>query len=117
MPRHRPNGNDDPRPAKGKGNGLTNRYKAGKGTGPGGMADWDRCEGEALRTLVATVANQGGAVLFGYSRDRGAYRVIIMDDDDKITEWIPCNTDVNEAIWNLAGDLVPPDNVTGSGGT
>lgn len=100
-------GNHGPEYKDKKGGGLTNRYKQAKGTSSGTMADWDNAEGEAIRYLVSVVANQGGAVLLGYSRDRGAYRIIIMDDDDKITEWIPATTDLNEALYNLAGELAP----------
>lgn len=103
MPRKHPN--DDPRPAKSQSSGMVHRYKQMKGAGADGKADWSLAEGEAIRHLVATVADQGGAVLLGYSRDQGAYRVIVMDGDEKFTEWIPCTTDVNEALYNLAGTL------------
>lgn len=102
-------GNHGPEYDKPKGAGMTQRYKNQRGAQNGTLADWDRAEGEAIRVLVSTVCSQGGAVLLGYSRDRGAYRVIIMDDDDKITEWIPCTTDLNEALYNLAAELSTTD--------
>lgn len=67
-----------------------------------GYADWGRCGGEGLRAFVQAVGFQGGAVLLGYSRDKGAYRVIIMDDDDKLTKWIPCTADIDAEVWKLA---------------
>lgn len=115
MASKRPHGNEDPRKGKAGAGGLTTRYKSTRQPQGGSIADWDKASGEAIRWLVAVVCNQGGAVLLGYSRDRGAYRVIIMDDDDKITEWIPCTTDLDEALYNLAADLAPDSNGGASG--
>lgn len=64
-------------------------------------ADWKQCDSAAIGDLVAYVADLGGAVLLGYSRDGGAYRVVIFDEDDQLKKWVPCTTDITEAMWNL----------------
>ena len=88
---------------------MTERYKRAKGSIAGEVADWGTASPAALSHLIQAATAEGGAVLLGYSRDRGAYRIILMDDGDKITEWIPCTTDLDEALYNLAGNVMPPD--------
>lgn len=76
----------------------------GKGTT---TAQWGLCSPVLLQSLITTVTDQGGAILLGYSRDQGSYRIIIMDGDDKATKWIPCTTDIDEAIEDLISQLWP----------
>lgn len=104
MPK-RAGGNDDPRGSKkGKG-GLTQKYNQHYAAAHEGDADWGTCDGEVLGVLIAGVCETGAAILFGYSRDRGAYRIIVMDDDGKITKWIPCTAEITEALWAFLSDL------------
>lgn len=85
---------------KGK-KGFTKRVTYAASNKITGDADWTLCEGEALRTLIARCTEEGAAIMFGYSRDRGAYHIVVFDDDGKLSEWIPQNTDVSEGVWNL----------------
>lgn len=99
--------NEYPGPERKERKGVTERYKQARNVHPDSLADWSMASGEAIRELITSATAEGGAILLGYSRDRGAYRIIIMDDDDKVTEWIPCSTDLDEALYNLAGLLAP----------
>lgn len=103
-------GNDDPRGNKGKGAGIKSRWNTAKGSGGGGDCNWGYCDGNTMTRFLHAVAVQGAAVTLGYSRDGGAYMVIILDGEDRIKEWIPSTTDITEALENItdtirAGDL------------
>lgn len=93
--------NDDPRPQKGKSSGLAQKWKRATPETAGMLADWDTCDGEALRALVMSVTRVGAAIMFGYSLDRGAYLVTILDGPDRHKEWIPCTADITSAVWDL----------------
>lgn len=97
--------NDDQRPGKSKSGGITARLQYGKAADPAVRADWGTVSPVALQALIAAVTETGAAVLLGYSRDRGAYRVLLMDDDGKMPVWIPCTTDVDQAIEDLANEV------------
>lgn len=105
MASRRKHGNDDPRGNAPRGNGLTARLQYGRAKGGAEEADWGMVSPVEVLALITTVTDQGAAVLFGYSRDRGAYRILIMDDDGKAPVWIPCTTDVDLAIQNLTEEL------------
>jgi len=99
------NGNDDPRKNPPKGKGLTARLQYGN-TGKGEVqAEWGMVSPTALQSLIDVVTGTGAAILLGYSRDRGAYRILIMDDDGKFPVWVPCTTDVDQAIEDLTAEL------------
>lgn len=85
--------------------GLKGKWGQAHGAGSGRSADWGYCDGATLARLVSTVAGQGAAILLGYSADGGAYKVMVLDGPDKFTEWIPCTTDVTEAISILEESL------------
>lgn len=62
----------------------TNRFHRG-GHGP---ADWDIADAELIKAAIAAAATTGGALRFGYSRDKGAYAVGIYDGGEPYTEFI-----------------------------
>lgn len=61
-------------------------------------ADWSSVDGGILQELITRVTAHGGAVRFGYTSDGGAYAVGFYDGDDKYTEYIRPNEDVNDVI-------------------
>ena len=61
----------------------------------GDTADWAAADAELLRRVIETIAVDGGAIRFGYSRDGGAYSIGIYGDGDPFTEYLPCTGDVN----------------------
>lgn len=62
----------------------------------GAVADWAQCDGMLLAKFIATVAVDGGAVRFGYTRDGGAYAVGVYGDGEPYTLYISPNEDIND---------------------
>lgn len=55
---------------------------------------------DTIRGIVQAVANSGGAVMFGQTRDGGAYSVMVLLDDEKIKEYPRDQTDFdNLMVW------------------
>ena len=55
---------------------------------------------DTVRSIVQAVATSGGAVMFGQTRDGGAYSVMILMDDEKIKEYPRDQTDFdNLLVW------------------
>ena len=55
---------------------------------------------DTIRSIVQTVANGGGAVMFGQTRDGGAYSVMVLLGDEKIKEYPRDQTDFdNLLVW------------------
>lgn len=102
---HRSRPNDDPRPEKGKRKSFAQSYGAVDPTRAVGTADWGAVSPQAIQGLVSQATAEGGAVLLGYSRDRGAYHIVLMDDGGKVSRWVPCSTDVDAALEDIAQEL------------
>lgn len=102
---HRSRPNDDPRPEKSTRKTFSQSYGRMDPTRAAGNADWGTVSPQAMQGLVSAATATGGAILLGYSRDRGAYHVVIMDDGGKVSRWIPCTTDVDMALEELANEL------------
>jgi hypothetical protein len=64
--------------------GDPNRFHRG-GHAP---ADWATADAELIKAAIAAAADTGGALRFGYSRDKGAYAVGIYDGGEPYTEFI-----------------------------
>lgn len=58
-------------------------------------ADWSAQDGDLLKSIIANVTGDGGAIRFGYSRDGGAYSLGIYGDGKPFTEFCPASTDVD----------------------
>lgn len=55
---------------------------------------------DTIRGIVQTVANGGGAVMFGQTRDGGAYSVMVLLNDEKVKEYPRDQTDFdNLLVW------------------
>lgn len=70
----------------------------------GSHADWSEVDGALLAKMVQAVARTGGALRLGFTRDGGAYAVGFYDGDDKHTEYISPNDDVNEFMRGVIED-------------
>jgi hypothetical protein len=55
---------------------LTDRFRQGKATE---QPDWGRMEPELLWRVIQRCTQDDGAVMFGYSRDGGAYSIKVYD--------------------------------------
>lgn len=97
--------NDDQRPEKKSSGSLANKWKAMGTGGNVAGARWEDCDSAAVLGLVACVTAQGGAITLGVTRDGGALAITVMDGDARFKEYIPSNTDLNEALWNITEQL------------
>jgi len=82
------------------------RAAAGKALPPSGrkggaVADWTNASPELVLQLVCTVARQGGAVRYGYTRDGGAYSIGIYLGDDSKTYYCNEAEGINEQLEDL----------------
>lgn len=67
-------------------------------------ADWGTVEASLLLRIVVAVARLGGAVQFGYTRDRGAYVIRILGDGDPFNEYLRSTEDVDYWLEGFAQD-------------
>lgn len=75
--------------------------KNAAGKGESNQPDWGRIEDRLLWTLIQVATADDGAVLFGYSRDGGAYAVTLFVGDDKEKLYFHSDAEITEAIINL----------------
>lgn len=71
-------------------------------------ADWGTADARWLAACIAGISAVDGAIMFGYSRDGGAYRVIVYLDGDSAKLWWNGDCDVNielEALWTYIDGL------------
>lgn len=67
-------------------------------------ADWASVDGTLLSKAVAALADLGGALRLGYTRDGGAYAIGIYGDGDPFTEYVSPNDDIDEFLKGLIRD-------------
>ena len=73
--------------------------------GNSGPADWRNADPTILWETVSTVANNGGAIRFGYSRDGGAYAIgVYGDGDHPYTDYIRPGEDLNAYLQRLCAN-------------
>ncbi|KKK95262.1 hypothetical protein LCGC14_2674590 [marine sediment metagenome] len=72
-------------------------------------ADWGACSPEKLQGVIEGITRLGGAVIFGLSRDGGAYSVTLLLDKDKAALWFNADADVNQELDNVMGTLEAMD--------
>ena len=87
------------------------RRRTNQNTG-GAPASWMLVDIEQLVYTIAAVAQKGGALRLGYTRDGGAYAIGVYGDGDPYTEYVSPKEDMNEYLRNLSADF---GNVTGDG--
>lgn len=64
-------------------------------------ADWSTADPRWLAACVARICASGGGILLGYSRDQGAYRVIVYMGDDMAKLWWNGDCDLNHELESL----------------
>lgn len=70
----------------------------GAGTGKANVADYGDIDPDGIVKIVLEITRRGGAVSFGMSRDRGAFNVTLMLDDQRKTVWIGVTEDAEAKI-------------------
>lgn len=64
--------------------------------------DWGRIEDRLLWTVIQRVTPDDGAIMFGYSRDGGAYSVRIYGAGDPYTSYFHSDAEITEFLIQLA---------------
>lgn len=92
--------------------GTSNQYKTAKklfskpdSSGTTDRANWAKVEQLAIIDLICAVSHKGGAVRFGYSRDRGAFSLGVYLGDDRDTIWIRPSEDPDAVIRDIITQL------------
>lgn len=98
---------------KGKSGGkLLGRLNHTDGPATSDPFDWGNVSPSLISWLVGFCVANGGAVLFGCTRDGGAGTIKIYDGDASHTEYIKPQADVSMAVWSfclqLAGEEETP---------
>lgn len=78
----------------------------------GAPANWMLVDAEQLVYTITAIAQKGGAVRLGYTRDGGAYAIGIYGDGEPYTEYVSPKEDMSEFLRGLSADF---GNVTGDG--
>lgn len=90
-----------PKPMRETDDGRARRRKA---RGAQQKADWLSVPSDLLQAAIATVANHGGALRFGYTRDGGAFAVGVLGDGDPYTEYLRPSDDVVQYFEQMIQD-------------
>lgn len=61
-------------------------------------ADWATADPALVLELVTLVGLVGGAIRFGYTSDGGAYAIGFYNGDERKTEYVRPNEDINTAL-------------------
>lgn len=64
--------------------------------------DWGRIEDRLLWTVIQRVTPDDGAIMFGYSRDGGAYSVRLYGAGEPFTSYFHRDSEVTEFLISLA---------------
>lgn len=80
------------------------RSRRRKARGKQEKADWLTVPGELLQAAIATVANHGGALRFGYTRDGGAYAIGVLGDGEPYTEYLRPSDDIQGYFEEMIAD-------------
>lgn len=81
-----------------------NRKRRSNKSVNGGVADWGSVNGEILGKAVAAIAQLGGALRLGYTRDGGAYAIGIYGDGEPFTEYVPPSEDIESYLGGIIDD-------------
>ena len=63
--------------------------------------DWGRIEDRLIWTVIQRVTTDDGAIMFGYSRDGGAYSILIYGGSDPWKNYFHSDAEVTEFLVEL----------------
>jgi hypothetical protein len=69
------------------------------------VADWGGVNAELVLQAIATLAREGGAIRFGYTRDGGAYAIGLYYGTERVTEYLRPSEDVETYFRALIEDF------------
>ncbi len=79
-------------------------------------ADWSAADASIIRDLIVSVTEAGGALRFGYTRDRGAYSLGVHLGGEHDTQYVAVNEDINAKLLELQSDVDTFSSALASGG-
>jgi hypothetical protein len=80
-----------PKPLRETGDSNARRRKA---RGRQQKADWSSIDSSLLAAAITAVAESGGAIRFGYTRDGGGYAIGFLGDGEPYTEYLRPSDDI-----------------------
>jgi hypothetical protein len=89
---------EDKRPPKRSRGSVNNGQRLAGLTGKAGnkgAADWGGCDPRWLAAVIAATCRLGGACLFSYSRDGGAYGLLLLLDGERAQMWFNGDADLD----------------------
>jgi len=73
--------------------------------GNGEKADWGSVDSGKLRTAVASITRCGYGVILGYTRDEGAYTILVVGLENAKPEYVRPTEDIDLFLEALAIDF------------
>lgn len=70
-----------------------------------GSADWGGCDPARLQAVIVGITAMGGAVTYGLSRDRGAYSLTLMLDEQRKTLWFNGDAELDDELAKVVATL------------
>jgi len=67
-------------------------------------ADWGSADAGKLLNAVCAIARTGGAIQFGYTRDKGAFAIRVLGDGEPYNEYVRATEDIDLYLEGLAVD-------------
>lgn len=61
-------------------------------------ADWGACDPRWLQAVIVMATSLGGAIMFGTSRDGGAYSLVLYLDGEKASLWFNGGADLDAEL-------------------
>lgn len=71
----------------------------------GGDADWGSCLPEDVLGVIVKITALGGAVTFGMSRNKGAYSLTLLLDQERETLWFNGGADLSDELAGVMATL------------
>jgi len=81
-----------------KGNRLRQRMEAQAATN---QPDWGRIDADLLWKVIQATTSDDGAIMFGYSRDGGAYSVKVYDGGDPMKEYFHRDEELIQFLYGV----------------
>lgn len=82
-----------------------NRLAAFQANKKKGSAEWSGCSPEKIQTVIDLITQEGGAVLFGLTRNQGAHNLTLILGASKETLYFNGDADLDEELDRVAAML------------
>lgn len=89
------------RKAKQREHPITKRLSMAVGEKEVSQADWSTCSGDLMKSLVVSIGDLGGAVIFGYSRDKSSHALTLLLDGEKEALYLGSEADLDDKMQRI----------------